>query len=107
MGNGVETDTLAVDYSDFNEESQKKVKAKVAQLGGELGILINNVGVSYDHAEFYAELPEDRAEQLVTMNCTSTALMTRFVLPGLVEREHGLIINVSSAAARFPNIMYA
>ena len=41
-------------------------------------------------------------EGLLKLNVESTTWMTRLVLPGMVQRKSGAIVNQSSAAARFP-----
>lgn len=70
-----------------------------AQLQGlEIGVLVNNVGISYEFTRFFHEIDDERVDQLMTMNCESTTWMTRIVLPGMLERKKGAIVNVSSAA---------
>ncbi len=43
-------ETLAIDYSSFDDKKQEQVKKALE--GKDLGILVNNVGVSYDFAEY-------------------------------------------------------
>uniref|UniRef100_A0A3Q3FQD9 Hydroxysteroid (20-beta) dehydrogenase 2 n=1 Tax=Labrus bergylta TaxID=56723 RepID=A0A3Q3FQD9_9LABR len=74
--------------------------------GLEIGILVNNVGMMYSETcEYFLDAPD--AEQKITdvINCNvlSVPHMTRLVLPGMVERGKGLIINMSSLAGRRPH----
>merc|ERR1712232_531310 len=39
--------------------------------------------------------------QLIEMNVNSTVWMTRFVLPGMIERKKGAIVNISSGSAMY------
>lgn len=80
--------------------------------GLEVGILINNVGISYPGALFFHELeahvptlPRD----MVHLNVDSVTQMTALVLPGMVARKRGAIVNIASAAGRIPigNPLYA
>lgn len=93
---GVEVETLAINYESFDDQAQNKVKSAVNNK--EVGILVNNVGISYPFPKYYDELDDKQAEQLMSLNVTSTTLMTRIVLPGMISRKKGAIVNVSSAA---------
>ena len=48
-----------------------------------MGILINNVGVGYDHPEYFHELSEDKVQQLLRVNMASVTRVTRIILPGI------------------------
>uniref|UniRef100_A0A8C6LTB4 Hydroxysteroid (20-beta) dehydrogenase 2 n=1 Tax=Nothobranchius furzeri TaxID=105023 RepID=A0A8C6LTB4_NOTFU len=65
----------------------------------EIGILVNNVGmISTDRFAYFLEIPEaeQKITQLVNCNMLSVPQMTRLVLPSMVERGKGLIVNISS-----------
>ena len=93
---GVETQTLSVDYSNFNEKAQENVKDLFDSL--DLGVLINNVGVSYDHPMYFHELSDDAVSKLIALNIQSTTVMTRIALPSMIQRAKGAIVNIGSAA---------
>jgi len=92
----VEVQILAVDYGSFDAAAQKAVKNLLSSL--DVGVLVNNVGISYPYTQYFHELDDNRVEQLMTLNVNSTTLMTRIVLPGMVERKRGSIVNIGSAA---------
>lgn len=96
---GIEVTYIVCDYSKFDKAAQDKVAKEVKDL--EVGVLINNVGVSYRYPMFFDELTDDEVQQLMTMNIESTVWMTRMVLPGMLERKKGTIVNVSSASAMY------
>jgi short-subunit dehydrogenase len=57
----------------------------------------------------FAQLPVERARELVDVNALAPVLLTRAVIPGMVERGRGAIINVASllafsGAARAPHL---
>ncbi|XP_029303732.1 hydroxysteroid (20-beta) dehydrogenase 2 isoform X7 [Cottoperca gobio] len=102
---GRKTQIIQVDFKD----GQSIYPAIAEELQGlEIGILVNNVGMSYsDHFAYFLEIPDaeqfplyDYSDQKITqvINCNmlSVSQMTRLVLPGMVERGTGLIINISS-----------
>jgi len=74
-----------------------------------VGILVNNVGMSYPHAEFFQNLDSKLIDDLIAINVTATTNMTRIVLPAMIERRRGCIVMISSAAGVLPtgNPLYA
>mmetsp|Transcript_14452 Transcript_14452/g.17568 ORF Transcript_14452/g.17568 Transcript_14452/m.17568 type:complete len:316 (+) Transcript_14452:53-1000(+) len=95
--NGVEIKYVVCDYSNFDDKAKDAVKQVIGGL--EVGVLINNVGVSYRYPMFFHELSDDEVAALVEMNVNSTTWMTRFVLNGMVQRKKGAIVNISSGSA--------
>eukprot|EP00536_Pseudo-nitzschia_multiseries_P003990 jgi/Psemu1/64411/estExt_Genemark1.C_640017 len=96
---GVEVSYLVCDYSKFDKAAQEKVAKVVKDL--EVGVLVNNVGVSYRYPMFFHELSDSEVQDLMTMNIDSTVWMTRMVIPGMLERKKGAIVNISSASAMY------
>ena len=93
---GVKTATATVDVSDI-----ENVNAAVTQVKSELGvidILINNAGI----ASFgpFLELEPSRWEEIVKVNLFGAYYTTRAVLPEMIERKTGDIINISSTAGK-------
>ena len=96
---GGEISYLVCDYSKFDKAAQDKVAKAVKDL--EVGVLINNVGVSYRYPMFFMELSDSEVLELLVMNIDSTVWMSRMVLPGMLERKKGAIVNISSASAMY------
>lgn len=63
-----------------------------------VGVLVNNVGVSYRYTMYFNELDDSSVEDLMSLNVNSTTWMTRIVLPGMISQKKGAIVNISSAA---------
>ncbi|XP_068601025.1 hydroxysteroid (20-beta) dehydrogenase 2 isoform X2 [Brachionichthys hirsutus] len=99
---GRKTRTIRVDFT----ESHSIYPIIAEQMQGlEIGILVNNVGMTYsDNFAYFLETPdaEMKITQIVNCNMLSVPQMTRLVLPGMVERGRGLIINVSSGLGIHP-----
>ena len=79
----------------------ESVQHAVEHINGELGpidILINNAGT----AKFggFLELDPKEWEKIIQVNLMGTYYVTRAVLPGMIERKTGDIINVSSTAGQ-------
>lgn len=98
---GVETKVIDVDFKGGAEIYQKIEKGLQ---GLEIGILVNNVGISYAVPEYYLTLPnpDQTLHDLVNVNIYSVLNMTQLVLPKMVERGSGAIINISSLSAVIP-----
>mmetsp|Transcript_31728 Transcript_31728/g.100801 ORF Transcript_31728/g.100801 Transcript_31728/m.100801 type:complete len:331 (-) Transcript_31728:1591-2583(-) len=103
---GVKVEYLQLDFGSFgSDDSLAKVKGAVS--GKDVGVLVNNVGMSYDHPKYYEELSSDEVQGLIKLNVTSVAHMSHIVLAGMKERKRGAIINLSSVASQFDNPMLA
>ncbi|KAG5176198.1 putative 3-ketoacyl-CoA reductase [Tribonema minus] len=99
----VKVANLAIDYSNFDKAAQEAVSKALSDK--QIGILVNNVGISYPHPKFFNELTDAEMEGLVTLNVTSTVAMTRLALPAMLERRRGAIVNMASAAAVAPTAL--
>nr|XP_023399801.1 very-long-chain 3-oxoacyl-CoA reductase-like [Loxodonta africana] len=74
--------------------------------GLEIGVLVNNVGMLYDEGFWKmldVEDPAKRLSDIVNCNMMSVLQMTRIILPQMVSRRRGIIINVSSLSESRPN----
>ncbi|XP_045148172.1 testosterone 17-beta-dehydrogenase 3-like [Echinops telfairi] len=73
--------------------------------GLEIGVLVNNVGMGYSKGPGKLLDCKNSAQGLSdTVNCNmmSVVQMTRIVLPQMVSRHRGIIINVSSMSENHP-----
>jgi 17beta-estradiol 17-dehydrogenase / very-long-chain 3-oxoacyl-CoA reductase len=73
----------------------------------DVGVLVNNVGVSYPGALYFdpVELDKDAPglrERLVAVNVAATTEMTALLLPSMLARRSGAIINIGSGYGRLP-----
>lgn len=73
--------------------------AAVAQVAASrpLTMLVNNAGVA--HYMPFAELPPDKAAELIHVKELAPTLITLAALPGMLERGDGTIVNVSEMIA--------
>ena len=70
-------------------------------------LLVNNAGLA--HYMPFAQLPPECARELVDVNVLAPVLLSRALIPGMVERGSGAIISVASVlafsgAARAPQL---
>jgi len=76
--------------------------AEVERVGREIAampvdMLVNNAGLA--HYMPFADLPAAQAAELVDLNVLAPVLLTHAVLPGMLDRSHGTIINIASLLA--------
>jgi len=99
---GVKTRVIDVDFTE-NDQIYVKIGAQLQDL--DIGVLINNVGMSYAYPEFLSYVPDAGAfcRRLMHCNILSVTGMTLLLLPRMAEKRKGLIVNVSSASAVLPS----
>ncbi|EGC36080.1 hypothetical protein DICPUDRAFT_78235 [Dictyostelium purpureum] len=89
---------------DFNTTDDTKYQALYKQLGGlDIGVLVNNVGISYEHPMYLDELQPSTIESLINLNVRSLTVLSKFVLPTMSEKKRGCIINLSSFSGIAPS----
>lgn len=107
-GKGIEIRTLAIDFSKFGGVGNAGVAAVAKAIEDlDVGVLVNNVGASYKFARYWHELDDEKVEELITLNILSTTWMTKIVLPGMIKKKKGAIVNIASAAGTFTNPLLA
>ncbi|CAD2087350.1 steroid dehydrogenase, putative [Plasmodium vinckei brucechwatti] len=87
-------DYIVFDYNEHKFSSYKSMQDKLQKI--DIGILINNVGISYPNPLYFHEMETELIEQLVNVNLMSAYFMTRLVLPTMIKKRKGLILYTSS-----------
>lgn len=67
--------------------------------------LVNNAG--FGAIGRFLELPLDRQLEMIQVNVTALVHLTRLLLPGMIERRRGAILNVGSTAGFQPGPYHA
>jgi len=66
-----------------------------------IDVLINNAGLALNTVPAH-EVPLEDWETMIATNCKGLVTMTRLVLPDMVARGSGLVINIGSTAGHYP-----
>jgi short-subunit dehydrogenase len=69
---------------------------RAEQVFGGVDLLINNAGVL--HTQDFAQLDPDAIDETIQLNLRAPMLLTRRLLPGMIARGEGHIVNISSVA---------
>lgn len=80
---------LQVDFSDYDN-----VEAFLQQLPKNISVLVNNAAVSV--VDLFQCVPKDQALALYHTNLLSPIALTRGILPQMLARHEGCIVNISS-----------
>lgn len=72
----------------------------ISAIAPDVDVLVNNAGVG-DSGDFASEAPE-AIESMIHLNIASLTSLTRQVLPGMIARQRGKILNVASLAGFQP-----
>jgi short-subunit dehydrogenase len=91
---GVAVETIVADLS--TPEGQERVAARAAEPDRPIDVLVNNAGRSLNRA-FVRSTPEAETG-LLNLNVYAVMRLTHAVLPGMVARGSGSVINVSSVS---------
>lgn len=72
--------------------------------GHEIGVLVNNVGMSYVYPEYLSIIPDGDKVILdvIKANTIACTMMMRLILPDMEKRRRGVIINIASISAVSP-----
>ncbi|KAG8849133.1 hypothetical protein FRB96_000919 [Tulasnella sp. 330] len=95
----VETRTCAIDFS-LKENDAGYAAATNLMSGIPIGVLVNNVGTSNLMPTNFDQIPDEEIDAQLEVNIHAAVRMTRIVLPIMIERRKGLILNIGSLSGR-------
>ncbi|MGJ9418624.1 SDR family oxidoreductase [Massilia sp. CMS3.1] len=92
---------LPVEMDVTSKASIEEALAMLPQSWRQIDVLINNAGLALGTAPAH-EAPLEDWETMIATNCKGLVTMTRALLPAMVERGSGLVINLGSVAGHYP-----
>ncbi|MQA94545.1 MAG: SDR family NAD(P)-dependent oxidoreductase [Streptosporangiales bacterium] len=90
----VGVEVVAADLAD--RERLAALEERLADPARQVELLVNNAGLGTQGR--FAELPLDGEQAQLDVNVTALVRLTRAALPGMIDRRHGGVLNVSSMA---------
>ncbi|KAH7706108.1 Protein DHS-27 [Aphelenchoides avenae] len=80
---------------DFEKDDYEALRADLKDL--DVGILFNCAGIAPTRVGNFAELEEGLPSKILRVNLMSTIKMIELVLPGMLKRDKGIVVNIGSA----------
>lgn len=94
---GAKVETVQVDFSSASVEALiRSVRDK------KITVLVNNVGISHEHPEYFVEAAPSAIDAILNINIRNTLHLTQAILPQMIERRQGLVLNLGSFSAETP-----
>jgi len=91
---------MAVEIDVMDEKSVEK-GVKQAEKNGPIDILINNAGI-ITGMKAVQDLPVEEWDKIMATNVRGPYLLVRAILPGMVQRGFGRILNISAPIKHLP-----
>ena len=95
---GVQVEHAPADLADRDE--RRRLASWAAEALGPIDILVNNAGVEFGGP--YLETSSEELELTVAVNLLAVMDMTRLLVPGMLERRSGHVVNMASLAGKLP-----
>ncbi len=95
-GHGVRAIAIPADIT--KRADLKRIVARTEKELGPIDVLINNAGT--DKVAHFATIDLDMIEDMFKLNVIATEMLTRLVVPGMIERKRGHIVNMSSLSGK-------
>jgi len=93
------TGALAIQADVRDEAALRAMVARVAAELGPIDILVNNAGSLVERMKML-EITAERWNNIFNLNLTSAVLCSQAVMPAMIERKRGAIVNIVSIAGR-------
>lgn len=95
---GLGRGSVAVQGDVSREEDVTRFVRQAVDALGPVDILVNNAGIA--SSCWFHEMSLTEWRRVIDVDLTSVFLVTREVVPSMIERRHGRIINISSVSAQ-------
>jgi short-subunit dehydrogenase len=89
---------IALTYDLRDPQQRRSMVAEVQKQFGGVDILVNNAGVEFTSA--YHDLSEENIHDIIGINLEAAMVLTRLVLPDMLQKKRGHIVNISSLAGK-------
>ncbi len=100
---GGDVATFSLDVT--RDDDAARVAEEVVGTWGQIDVLVNNAGViTYDTPVWATTM--EQWDEVMNTNLRGMHLVSRAVIPHMIQRERGVIINIGSSSGRRPDSEY-
>lgn len=100
---GVQVEVFPADLAD--DEGCATVEARLADDARPVDVLVNNAGFGVKRRFVTGDIEDE--DRMLRLLVRAVLRLTRAAVPGMVERRHGTVVNVSSVAGFIPQGTYS
>jgi short-subunit dehydrogenase len=100
---GVVAEIVVADLA--QPDSPARVVAEAKARRAPIEVLVNNAGLGV-HG-FFRETPLEKELETIRVNVLALTHLTKLVVPGMIERRRGIVLNIASTAAFQPGPLMA
>lgn len=99
---GSEVRVVVLDFSTATAENYARAFEEIGK--EKVSVLVNNAGVSYEHMEFFAEVPVSVDVNMLKVNCESQLYFAKWFIKHVIDRKAGggAMVNLASISATVP-----
>ena len=101
----MDTRIIVADFT--NPNILPTIVTKIDEFKIDIGVLVNNVGLLGGHAMPFLELEKIAVLDIINVNVTAATHLCHSLLPKMIAKGRGAIINLSSVASHSPCPYYA
>jgi len=95
-----QVDVLSMRLDVCNKNEVNEVISSLEGIWSDIDILINNAGMSLS-SEKLQDVPVEMLDKVINVNIKGLLYVTKAILPGMLSRKSGHIINIGSLASHF------
>ena len=100
---GVQVEVLVADLAD--DDGCRRVELRLADASRPVDLLVNNAGFTLKHRFVTGDIEDD--DRMLRVMVRAVLRLSRAAVPGMVDRGHGAIVNVSSVLGFLPRGTYS
>ncbi len=93
-----ETDPLVIPANLRDSHQTSRLVGSTIQRFGKIDILVNNAGIL--HLKPFLDITTEEYDEMFDVNIKAAFQLTQHVVPGMIQRKSGTIINVASLAGK-------
>jgi 17beta-estradiol 17-dehydrogenase / very-long-chain 3-oxoacyl-CoA reductase len=97
-----QVEVIQADLADPTPANFEKLRAQLEPDSRDIGVLVNNVATFPSVQARFNEHEIEETIAMLNLNVQALLRLTRMIMPGMLQRKRGLVLNVSALAGSVP-----